>query len=32
MDTAVYHCQHAVEKAIKGFLTRHDGECSPCLL
>lgn len=24
MDTAVYHCQQAVEKALKAFLTHHD--------
>ncbi len=23
-DTAVYHCQQAVEKALKAFLTHHD--------
>ena len=24
LDTAVYHCQQAVEKAIKAYLTYHD--------
>jgi HEPN domain-containing protein len=24
LDTAVYHCQQAAEKAVKGFLTFHD--------
>lgn len=24
LDTAVYHCQQAVEKALKAFLTYHD--------
>ncbi len=24
MDTAIYHCQQAAEKAIKGFLVFHD--------
>jgi len=24
LDTAVYHCQQAVEKAMKAFLTYHD--------
>lgn len=24
LDTAVYHCQQAVEKALKGFLSYHD--------
>ncbi len=24
LDTAIYHCQQAAEKAIKGFLTFHD--------
>lgn len=23
-DTAVYHCQQAAEKALKGFLAAHD--------
>ena len=26
LDTAVYHCQQAVEKALKAFLTYHDTE------
>lgn len=26
LDTAVYHCQQAVEKALKAFLTYHDIE------
>ncbi len=26
LDTAVYHCQQAVEKALKAFLTYHDAE------
>ncbi len=26
LDTAVYHCQQAAEKAIKGFLVFHDCE------
>ncbi len=25
-DTAIYHCQQAAEKAIKGFLAYHDQE------
>jgi HEPN domain-containing protein len=24
LDVAIYHCQQAVEKALKGFLTFHD--------
>ena len=24
LDTACYHCQHAAEKAVKGFLISHD--------
>ncbi len=24
LDTAIYHCQQAAEKAIKGFLVFHD--------
>ncbi len=24
LDTAIYHCQQAAEKALKGFLTFHD--------
>jgi len=24
LDSAVYHCQQAAEKAVKGFLTLHD--------
>jgi len=24
LDTAVYHCQQAAEKAVKGFLTLHE--------
>jgi HEPN domain-containing protein len=24
LDTAVYHCQQAAEKALKGYLTSHD--------
>ena len=24
LDSAVYHCQQASEKAVKGFLTLHD--------
>lgn len=24
LDTAIYHCQQAAEKAIKGFLVCHD--------
>ena len=26
LDTAIYHCQQAAEKAIKGFLAFHDHE------
>ncbi|PKO22286.1 MAG: hypothetical protein CVU38_10255 [Chloroflexi bacterium HGW-Chloroflexi-1] len=26
LDTAVYHCQQAAEKAVKGFLVFHDCE------
>lgn len=26
LDTAIYHCQQAAEKAIKGFLAYHDHE------
>lgn len=26
LDTAIYHCQQAAEKAIKGFLVFHDIE------
>jgi len=26
LDTAIYHCQQAAEKAIKGFLVFHDQE------
>ena len=24
LDTAIYHCQQAAEKAVKGFLAHHD--------
>ena len=24
LDTAIYHCQQAAEKAVKGFLAFHD--------
>jgi HEPN domain-containing protein len=24
LDTAIYHCQQAAEKAVKGFLVFHD--------
>ena len=26
LDTAIYHCQQAAEKAVKGFLVLHDHE------
>jgi HEPN domain-containing protein len=26
LDTAIYHCQQAAEKAVKGFLVFHDEE------
>ena len=26
LDTAVYHCQQAAEKALKAFLTYHDSQ------
>jgi HEPN domain-containing protein len=26
LDTAIYHCQQAVEKTLKGFLVFHDAE------
>lgn len=26
LDTAIYHCQQAAEKAVKGFLVFHDQE------
>jgi HEPN domain-containing protein len=26
LDTAIYHCQQAAEKAVKGFLVLHDQE------
>jgi len=26
LDTAIYHCQQAAEKAVKGFLVSHDQE------
>jgi HEPN domain-containing protein len=26
LDTAIYHCQQAAEKAVKGFLVFHDKE------
>jgi HEPN domain-containing protein len=31
LDTAIYHCQQAAEKVIKGFLVFHDREWLCCI-